>query len=431
MTTKMTVNINELKQSLEKTEVVEVAVDPFKEKRKELGDVSKASNDASTKQNFNGRKSFKELFNKHKEVTIDTWYEQSYYGKVDVKGNLIVPKDSMINIGTQKKPIYVLQFVAAAFANFQTSYKRKKINKTKSQHLLEVRAAKGMTDLKPYDSYIEQFYVEFFSSTLQNMTESRRLRTLSDFYDELLGYVRFSGKPFTFPSFIESAQSSEYNSGLIIDVKDWAVDVDKKKVEFYDDPNYVVYEQVAKVNGFKIDPNIPWRLIADVRSSFMKHPVEHSDVSSVYNVNFNKAANYDLALQSFVEKLESIYRRFIEEHTYYFFETIEDDNPTLNKVERPKFIDDQTSRVEYIKWYIDLRITESSVFVPERVIESLTTTAKQLYWLSLRNPDPLKTNLRNKLTHHVEYTIGTPLFRKDSQLTGGTKGAIFLNRAIE
>jgi len=314
-------------------------------------------------------------------------------------------------------------------------YKTRRINKSTSQHLQTIEPKKGLIDLKPFDAYINQFYDRFFNDVLANLTESRRLRTLADFYAELIGYVQFSEKPFTFPAYIESALSSEYNSGLIIDIKDFPVDVDRKKVEFFNDPNYIVYEYVAKVNGFKIDPNIPWRLHADVRSSFMQqfYATNHPNVPAVYKANFDKAADYIRSFKVFRDKLDMIYQRFIEAHPSFFFETIENNRPTLNKVIRPTFIEDRTTTEEYIKWYIDLRIVETGVDVPDASISNLLTNAKQLYWLSLKSLEgsPKRTDLRNKLSHSIEYTIGTPLFRKSSQLTAGSKGVIFLGRAIE
>ena len=139
------------------------------------------------------------------------------------------------------------------------------------------------------------------------------------------------------------------------------------------------------------------------------------------------------SFKMFVDKFNQIYKKFVEAYPHYFFETIENNKAILNKIVRPTFIEDQSTTEDYIKWYIDLRIAESEVGVSQSVVDKTLLNAKQLYWLSTPMEDaaPLKIELRNKLSQSIEYMIGTPLFRRSSQLTGGSKGGIFLDRAIE
>jgi len=452
MNGKLSINIDDLERSLSPKAEEVLPVDPFKQERdniekafkqerdnieKEHGVISAASNTSDSKENYIGRSNYRKLFNTHKENLIDTWYEDSYYGKVDIIGNLIVPKNNMVNVGTDDKPMYLLKFAASAFKSLLADYSKKKINKNKTKHLREVNPVVGQASAggveENYKTYMERFYDEFLSSALRDLKESGRIISLGDFVRELMSYVRTTEKVFTFPSYVESSEISEYDSGLIIDILDISPDDDKQKIEFFDDINYAVYEYVAKTNGFKIDPNIPWRLIADMRSSFMRKFYEEKFASPqiAYTANFNKVGDYSRSFEKFKKELDLMHIKFLEENPHYLIDTIEGGKPILNKVPRTPHNENQNLIEDYVEWYILFRVAESKVTLQSSVLKDLVLNGKQLYRLSNKRDEPVKTELRDRITHLVEYTIGTPVHRKSSQLTGGSKSVIFLGRAIE
>ena len=62
--------------------------------------------------------------------------------------------------------------------------------------------------------------------------------------------------------FYESQNCTIYNTGLSFDYMD--ITSEEQKQEILNDPRFPVLNYVAKINGLRIDPNYPARLIADI-----------------------------------------------------------------------------------------------------------------------------------------------------------------------
>ena len=65
----------------------------------------------------------------------------------------------------------------------------------------------------------------------------------------------------------ESAKTSVLNTGLAIEIFDGDYGNDAQSVSFINDPNYPIYEELCRKYGFKIDKNIPWRMVANIKSN--------------------------------------------------------------------------------------------------------------------------------------------------------------------
>jgi hypothetical protein len=94
--------------------------------------------------------------------------------------------------------------------------------------------------------------------------------------------------PVSMTSFIASRHCSPMVSGLMIELADDQSHAeDKEKYEnWLRDPNFKFYADAARLYGFMVDKNAPWRLVADIMSTTMLSYMEKYGANK-YNC-FNK-----------------------------------------------------------------------------------------------------------------------------------------------
>ena len=251
--------------------------------QQEAPQISKASNSATTVDKFEGHQNYKELVNDWNyprglqdnllyDNRLDIWYKQPFYGRVCNKNNLIYTNYFIYRNIAEKgaDPICVFDFVAKAFENMKKIFGNIKLSPN-SQHLKELKAVFGPNSTirleKKYMAHLDQVFSEFMNSDGFDLRYSSRIGDYSGFYKTFVDFVINNDITFTFTGFAESLGADIYDSYLAFDVKETDPEnSDADKLEFLDDLNYPAYAYAARESGFAIDPNKPWRLIADVTS---------------------------------------------------------------------------------------------------------------------------------------------------------------------
>ena len=218
--------------------------------------------------------------------------ENPLYGRVDLKGELLIPKHKMINRVAQYDnhgQIKETSFNVSAFNFVADAYNDLRINimslistgyLSKEGPIAKFEAKKGFVDFQPINKQQKELhYFMFVTHYLLQPTSANSgikykevIGNAYDFTSIFSSYLKSHAKtvPFTQSSIFNAFYMSPLATGLCIEIDDKPYDDDQKKHEFLKDPNFNIYRIAARRFGFMVDRNVPWRLVADVRSYKMR-----------------------------------------------------------------------------------------------------------------------------------------------------------------
>tara|TARA_R110002110_G_scaffold70701_1_gene189355 strand:- start:1499 stop:3112 length:1614 start_codon:yes stop_codon:yes gene_type:complete len=425
------------------------------------GFISTADNKDGSAEQFVGRKNYKTVYNDNRKSVIDTWYDMPFFGRTDIHGLIsqIVfdPHIDLVDVGTTK----MLSFVAEAFLRMAEEYNARADSKLCCRGLSENTMMPALKAVKSYvnphelhDEYLTNLYSGFFTTILAQYRHSNKIKNIDDFYKLLKDYLRENKKLITTPGFMEGKNSTVFASGLVIDTLSADPDDDTKKIRFLEDPNFEILVNLARKYGFKVDINIPWRLIFDYRTpEFKEFLLRHSVVkphekgakwsASKFAIRFH----YNLAplagystfssnYNGFVATLNNFYNQFIKE----FPEYVTDFSPTLGPGLKGAFLEKETimwkgpkasklfRKIEnankydtvgnlkivsekYLEWYAEIRNIERGAPFSSALIRAIKRESRKIYSFALKK---VKTNNINDFIYHsniainyIEYILGS------------------------
>jgi hypothetical protein len=230
----------------------------------------RGSNEMGAKDVFVNRKKYRqEAFPLEAVQPLDTWYENSYYGKVNEAGDavyLFSRNDAFLDV--IGKNVIALDFVADAFANLTREYSGFVDNGN-------LDPIKGMKYLKAKSSWIDpeieyikhlQDVKDFLLSDLLAQKYAT-ITSFGDFIKEIYGFLRNMGKkyPLSRSGFILSSRPRANFTGLAVDLElgDYAEDPSKDEI-LKDQCKLVWFTHLAARHGFFLDKNAPWRFIYNI-----------------------------------------------------------------------------------------------------------------------------------------------------------------------
>lgn len=226
---------------------------------------------------FEGRKQYKDCaFASYSVKQFDFWYADAHYGLLDYTANPVIVNESHLRELKADKLLLALDFVAEAYNEMSSHYAyavskgigtEKNKEKTKLYRLSPVSAWKS-----PHVAYHAHMMTMFqvFSQKYYPKQEAPNSfeEFLKNFREFVEVYLSFSSV--TMMGFLLSNKSNPLFTGLVIDLASERHGDDKVKERWLKDPNYDLFLDVAVRNGFLVDKNAPWRLIADINSPAMK-----------------------------------------------------------------------------------------------------------------------------------------------------------------
>nr|MCS5551655.1 hypothetical protein [Gammaproteobacteria bacterium] len=139
-----------------------------------------------------------------------------------------------------------------------------------------------------YDEYMREVVYRYFVETFLPVgNRDRRIKDIDGFlavFDEYLDLAISLVGPMTQSGFIEGTSLSPLISGLMIEIGKDKYSDDFTKAYEYLDQNFELVSHIAAQYGFSIDRNIPWRLVADIRSEAMQEymygvPIDEFDTN--------------------------------------------------------------------------------------------------------------------------------------------------------
>ena len=217
----------------------------------------------------------------NKRNVINFYYGEKYLiGRVDTFYTPMVLQNQS-SLKQLSNPVYTdspqsaLNFVADAFEQMTKDFKiAANTNKIISHD-------KYLSSLKVYKSHesanikYEEHYNSFAQALITKIKKDNvKIINFDDFNQMLLTRVMTTDAikrfPFTMSAFVKSRVCPMNVSGLVIEIADESfADDDNKINNFVRSPNFLFYVQACNNNGFMIDRNAPWRLIADIRTPVM------------------------------------------------------------------------------------------------------------------------------------------------------------------
>jgi len=245
--------------------------------------LTSATNDSTTRTLFSERLRYVNNYpvgiRDHRVISF--WYNEMLFGRVDRQGDVVYPSEAYLKqLHTETaKSYFVLNFVADAYQSFRDDM----LLQESQNHFIvsdgtpfEDRFAPTKSWIsihKNYTNYLQNYYDNF---CLPFMADPERREDIRDFDDFITEFTRLIDRtsltiPFTKTEYIVSKYGSPLTSGLMVEFSDQLHGNDPIKIlDFINNINFELYREIASRNGFAVDMNAPWRLVADVGSVVME-----------------------------------------------------------------------------------------------------------------------------------------------------------------
>ena len=345
-------------------------------------------NTESTKNAFNKKITYKRsvAYFSQKNVIDFTIGEKALYGRINRKDVPIVMiektnlKTIVNSAAADEPPLQALNFVVDIFdklcLQFDKCSKTGQI-RSDSEFLSDFKAHKAYQHpIVAYNNYRNIYNNNLASLFRKNKFEPQNFSEFVVFLENIVSSVSKDIR-FTLPGFIKSIDNSIMTTGIAIEIaSDVKYSNDEEKInKFITDPNWDFYVQTCNTYGFMIDMNVPWRLVADLDSSIMRHYSKKYAMGNVTTV-LEKAymPAYAFHFQHFLEDLLLLYNIVKPEQIMRTITCL--DGSTKNEYIKPQTYDRFTLLEEYdeiffTNLYLKLRIEEEIPNAPQTKKDSI------------------------------------------------------------
>ena len=238
---------------------------------------------------------------------IDFWYNEILFGRVSQEGDVVYPSEAFLKQlnNIKDRSYFVLNFVADAYESFREDM----LLQESQNHFINIDGTPFEDRFEPtrawistndnYGSYVQDYYNSFLFPFI---SQPSRLDEIEDFDDFITAFTRFVHRasleiPFTRTEYITSKYSSPLTSGLVIEFAEKPHGDDIPKIlEFINNVNFELYREIANRNGFAVDMNAPWRLIADVGSYAIKKFMNSYSINlnTMFDTYYYKSSFFDI-----------------------------------------------------------------------------------------------------------------------------------------
>jgi len=333
----------------------------------------------SLREEYKERLKYKKLVNF--EGLIDIWYKNFEYGLVNQHHEpvvLIEDENIIKNFEGIADNVGCLNFVTDSFVKFREEF----INKINNSTIRFPSLVEGLIPVKGYESF-ENRYANWsaysavkYSSFLQ---EDKTINDYSCFLDSLKAILaqELANFPITKSGFCLSKHNDIKTTGLVVELANLDYNIDLQKGEMVQSLDFQCYLDFARKNGFYVDKNAPWRLIADLDHKEMRLQVRgttssaddesHSSYTTMEILNniYRTRTHFDdlYVLQDFVLK---IYNEIIKNVPFYTEMVYNSGNNTTMKKtifrERTEFL----STEEWLNMLVFVRLHELGSYTEAR-----------------------------------------------------------------
>ncbi len=210
-----------------------------------------------------------------KTMRFDLEKKHLLYGRIDRDGDpIFIIKENLEQIDSGTSTEYAADFVADAFTEFQANFQMKTYLEKDSAYSKFFSAKKAFRfgdQSFSYAKHMERLYTNFVQDYLQINRRYEKIHNFNDFNREFMKYACRIARyfPITRTGYILSNHCSPYTSGLMIDIaaERHGVAMNKKILDYVNDPNFNHFVKAARNFGFMVDKNSPWRIVFNVASA--------------------------------------------------------------------------------------------------------------------------------------------------------------------
>ena len=380
-------------------------------------------------------------------AVTDTWYRRNLYGKTNNTGDFIIAKENMLaplrnrNDDTH----FALEFVSDAYNEMMAALRKEDIYD--NPNLVNSPYA-NFTISKAWQSAYDQYY-EYMSGVFESLVMylsrkniSNKIRTFDDFVKRFFVFydsLDYVAAPLTLSGFVANSLCPNLASGLMIEISDKEYSNDRIKYNiFTTDANLKLFRSIASKHGFSVDKNIPWRLIANLNSCYMRDKMLKEEVyynpaadfyvtpgprggdsrdpksmKNVFDIYYHKT--FELDLQYLTLYMYQMWNSYIADspfyEEYYNSKTNCRTQEALKVKKRRKVLDfgaqrAYTRRDFWLEHYFMLRTKETRAKFSKAEVKYILFNAKKVYDIygELRALDFLNRKL--KVRHKHIYDLG-------------------------
>jgi hypothetical protein len=198
---------------------------------------------------------------------LNIWTASPSYGKVDTAGRLVLPNEKFLLHGADTGALVGQQWLTEAAVDFR-SYMNRALRHGRTQ-LAEVfgdfRIKKSYVSVM--SDYLEHAYWIMSRFNEKIISSNQRISTFEDYIALFVAHLRTLEDPFTFSNYFASGRTPINATGMTIQFEVADANNDFLKNKFFETDEFNKYAQAAANFGFRVNQNVPWMLIADIRSA--------------------------------------------------------------------------------------------------------------------------------------------------------------------
>ena len=264
-------------------------------------------------------------------MPMDIWRQQPFYGRINNDGTPIYPLESQLARlnSSPDKDLFVLNFVRDAFEDFRKNFlfiNKEDVRDSAFEFMIPHQAYSNPVKLR--DESMSLLYDLFTNSYLLRNKRYEEIVSFRSFLKVFKKFMREVGGDvtLTLTNYLISTSLSPLSSGIMVEIAEASYAEDETKCrDFLQNVCFPCYTLAAQKFGFKVDKNVPWRLIADLKSPCMQkymskyytqgeNPVPVS-FNNFFNTYYNKS--YLLDIFSIQDTLARFYFSYINENPFF------------------------------------------------------------------------------------------------------------------
>lgn len=296
---------------------------------------------------------------------------RALYGRVDDFGFSVVPsKSRLLQVESDdNQAYYLLDVVAEAFSKMKQHYHKLKLqNKidTSKPFLKEIKMIRAASNsVEFYNSYLSARMEEFNRTFVQSDLSIINYKTFESSLRDYVFELSKKNLPFTMSEFCVSNVCPPYQTGLVVQIDDQDCGDDALKYrDFFESPNFSIYQKVALRYGFRVDKNSPWTIYYDMSSPYA---LEKQREEGIYNLSsfferyYTRVADFEIPTMT--EKLHSLYESYRKFNPQYLVSNPCTPGQTrlkMRQITSPENLQQDYNSVHWMRLYSYIRAIETS-----------------------------------------------------------------------
>jgi hypothetical protein len=342
---------------------------------------SHGSNELPASSSFHERveyaKNYPRGYSEHNSV--DYWYDNMFFGRIDQNQDAIYPAAGSVKRLDGKDEVFAINFVADAFNSMRATVgdlMRVGTIPSTGFGILNagLSASRGWrSPREDYFSFMRELYSDNFFPFLIDPDINEDILNFSDFVEQFTLFVgRYTLlRPYTMTEYITSNLGTPLYSGWaieIVDSFDHGEDI-PKIASYMNDPHFEIYRQIAANNGFNLDKNAPWRLVAIPYAEQISTKMANNEVNLETMVDKLYKRSYLSDIPDLKFYLKEIYNNFVKRKPTVHIPLIKGENRkrSLTRVVKRDIMTDEQYREEWesdnafwVRLYIYVRAKETN-----------------------------------------------------------------------